>query len=127
MVTANGGERAMKRTIASLALILALVYVPLVEANSLTGRQWMAWDESDRAIYVMGYWHGLNFVMRAVGGEFRIKAGVTLTYEDAARMVYRKLLWEPELRSGDMADIISAVLAPYIVLTDSQGRRLTKD
>ena len=45
-----------------------------------------------------------------------------MTYQQAAEIIYRKLVQEPELRSGPLQDTATAALVPFFTLTDRQGR-----
>jgi hypothetical protein len=101
------------------ALFLAAVLAGSAEAQT-TGREWMQLDSANRTIYIIGYFETINFVAKAYGGEIRTKD--SLTYTQAAEIIYRKLLNEPEIRSGPMVEIAGTALAPYITATDRSGR-----
>jgi hypothetical protein len=107
--------------LALAAVILAVTLAGTAEAQT-TGRDWMQWDSANRAIYIMGYFETINAVANAYGGEVRTKEKERLTYIQAAEIIYRKLLNEPEIRSGPMTEIAGTALAPYITVTDRSGR-----
>ena len=109
------------RCVAS-SLLVSLLLLPSIASAQTTGRSWMQLPEGERALYVLGCFEGTQALMRTAGFEYRSLEAMSAA--DVSAIVYRKLLAEPELRSGPMPDIIGNALAPYVVLTDPQGRRI---
>jgi hypothetical protein len=112
----------MRSTVARIAFSLALILLVASgsSAQETTGRDWMQWDETSRGFYMIGFVDGMRFVTKAIGADISSQPGIT--YQQASELVYRRLVREPELRSGPMTEIAISTLGPYLTLTDRSGR-----
>ena len=112
--------------------ILVLSITLLVWASSasgqtmteVTGRQWMASDKDVREIFVLGYVNGLEQLLSHYNFQIRSRAEKTFDVQVLAEALYKKLLAEPELRSGPVRETLMIILNDYAVLTDRAGNRL---
>ena len=103
-----------------ILLVLMLMRATLAMADELEGKDWMQFDKTARALYVMGFYHGVQETVRAVKLDFRMTE--LITYEELSEQVYNKLLRERELRAGPTGAIILTILGNYLVITDRTGK-----
>jgi hypothetical protein len=92
--------------------------------TEITGRQWMASDKDVREIFVLGYVNGLEQLLSHYNFQIRSGAGKTFDAHVLDEALYKKLLNEPELRSGPIRETLMIVLNDYAVLTDRVGNNL---
>ena len=92
--------------------------------TEITGRQWMASDKDVREIFVLGYVNGLEQLLSHYNFQIRSGAGKTFDAHVLDEALYKKLLNEPELRSGPIRETLIIVLNDYAVLTDRVGNNL---
>ena len=92
--------------------------------TEITGRQWMASDKPVREIFVLGYINGLEQLLSSYNFQIRSGAGRDFDAHVLEEALYKKLLNEPELRSGSVREALMNVLNDYVVLTDRVGNNL---
>jgi len=92
--------------------------------TEVTGRQWMASDKDVREIFVLGYVNGLEQLLSHYNFQIRSRAEKTFDVHVLDEALYKKLLAEPELRSGPVRETLMIILNDYAVLTDRAGNRL---
>ena len=92
--------------------------------TEITGRQWMASDKPVREIFVLGYINGLEQLLSSYNFQIRSGAGRDFDAHVLEEALYKKLLNEPELRSGSVRETLMNVLNDYVVLTDRVGNNL---
>jgi hypothetical protein len=92
--------------------------------TEITGRQWMASDTDVREIFVLGYVNGLEQLLSHYNFQIRSAKGKYFDAHVLDEALYKKLLNEPELRSGPVREILMSVLNDYAVLTDRAGNNL---
>jgi hypothetical protein len=114
----------IKQLILLASLLLWTSSASAQTITEITGRQWMASDKDVREIFILGYVNGLDELLSQF--DFQIRSGVGKTFDahilDEA--LYKKLINEPELRSGPVRDILMSILNDYAVLTDRAGNNL---
>jgi hypothetical protein len=81
----------------------------------------MQFDASHRTIYLKGAWDGAQAITKMGGMEIRTRDSVT--FQQAAERVYRRLLYDREIRQGPFIEILFSTLD--LVLTDRQGNALS--
>lgn len=106
------------------AVLSCLLWVGTARAQTLTGRQWMTQDSSARVAYVLGYMNGIQQMFDQFAMEIRADSEKPLTSGMISEDLYRKLLAEPELRNGPVNEILFAVFAPRVVVTDKAGNQI---
>lgn len=112
--------------------ILILSAVLLAWANpaaaqtmtEISGRQWMASEQDVREIFVLGYVNGLEQLLSHYDFQIRSTAGKPFDAHVLDEALYKRLLNEPELRSGPVRETLMSVLNDYAVLTDRIGNNL---
>ena len=92
--------------------------------TEVTGRQWMASDKDVREIFVLGYVNGLEQLLSIYNFQIRSRNAKTFDVHVLDEALYKKLLAEPELRSGPVRETLMIILNDYAVLTDQVGNRL---
>ena len=92
--------------------------------TEITGRQWMASDKDVRETFVLGYVNGLEQLLSSYNFQIRSGAGKDFDAHVLDEALYKKLLNEPELRSGPVRETLMNVLNDYAVLTDRVGNSL---
>jgi hypothetical protein len=100
------------------------LWVGAAHAQTLTSRQWMIQDSNSRAAYVLGYMNGIQQMLDHFSMEIRSDSEKPLTSGMVSEDLFRKLLAEPELRNGPVNDILFAVFAPRVVVTDKAGKQI---
>jgi hypothetical protein len=92
-------------------------------AQDMLARSWMQFEPTSRAIYVRGVMDGIDLTVKYLGFELRATTDRGITYQEMSEIVYRKLLREPELRSGSIQEVIAnTLLGEHVTLTDRQGQ-----
>ena len=110
-----------------LLLLITLWQTPVTAADDIDARIWMQFDATNRSTYVIGFMNGLEYLVKIYGQELRSASGARITYREMSEIVYRRLLREPELRSGPMSEIIvSTLIGPYVTITDRSGQPVPK-
>src|ERR1043166_1632351 len=124
----NGGVMKRKRI---TFVYLALLCFTFLDARSvkadpleLTGKDWMAYDGTIRGEFVLGYLNGLEQVLSMVGWSMRSRPTVNVTPQVISEALYKKLVQEPELRSGPLRESLWTVADNYIIITDRAGSAL---
>lgn len=92
--------------------------------TDITGKQWMASEKTIREIFVLGYVNGLEQLLSSYNFQIRSSVGKDFDAQVLDEAMYKKLLKEPELRSGPVREILMSVLNDYVVLTDKVGNNL---
>ena len=92
--------------------------------TEITGRQWMASDKDGREIFILGYVNGLEQLLSHFNFQIRSGAGKTFDAHILDEALYKKLVNEPELRSGPVRETLMSILNDYAVLTDRVGNNL---
>jgi hypothetical protein len=92
--------------------------------TEITGRQWMASDKDVREIFVLGYVNGLEQLLSHYSFQIRSGKGKYFDAHVLDEALYKKLLNEPELRTGPVREPLLSVLNDYAVLTDMAGNNL---
>jgi hypothetical protein len=92
--------------------------------TDITGKQWMASEKTVREIFVLGYVNGLEQLLSSYNFQIRSGVGKDFDAQVLDEAMYKKLLKEPELRSGPVREILMSVLNDYVVLTDKLGNNL---
>jgi hypothetical protein len=92
--------------------------------TDITGKQWMASEKTIREIFVLGYVNGLEQLLSSYDFQIRSSVGKDFDAQVLDEAIYKKLLKEPELRSGPVREILMSVLNDYAVLTDKVGNSL---
>ena len=92
--------------------------------TEITGRQWMLSEKDVREIFVLGYVNGLEQLLSHYNFQIRSGAGKTFDAHVLDEALYKKLVNEPELRSGPVRETLMIVLNDYAVLTDRVGNNL---
>lgn len=112
------------------SLIFSAVFLVWASAASaqtmtdITGKQWMASEKTIREIFVLGYVNGLEQLLSSYNFQIRSSVGKDFDAQVLDEAMYKKLLKEPELRSGPVREILMSVLNDYVVLTDKVGNNL---
>src|SRR5690349_7388793 len=90
---------------------LALLCLTFFDARSikaapleLTGKEWMSYNGAARQEFVLGYLNGIEQILSIVGWSMRSRPKVTLTPQVLSEALYKKLVQEPELRSGPLRE-----------------------
>ena len=92
--------------------------------TEISGRQWMASEQDVREIFVLGYVNGLEQLLSHYNFQIRSTAGNPFDAHVLDEALYKRLLNEPELRSGPVRETLMSVLNDYAVLTDRVGNNL---
>jgi hypothetical protein len=92
--------------------------------TEITGRQWMVAEKDVREIFVLGYVNGLEQLLSHYNFQIRSAAGKTFDAHVLDEALYKKLVNEPELRSGPVRETLMGILNDYAVLTDRVGNNL---
>ena len=110
--------------ILSGALLAWTSFASAQTMTEVTGRQWMASDKDAREIFVLGYVNGLEQLLSHYNFQIRSGSGKTFDAHVLDDALYKKLLNEPELRSGPVREILMIILNDYAVITDRVGNNL---
>jgi hypothetical protein len=116
-----------KITFVCLALLcLTFLDARQVKADplELTGKDWMAYDGTIRGEFVLGYLNGIEQILSIVGWSMRSRPTVNVTPQVLSEALYKKLVQEPELRSGPLRESLWTVADNYIIITDRAGSAL---
>ena len=110
---------------------LALLCLTFLDARpvkaaplELTGKEWMSYNGAARQEFVLGYLNGIEQVLSIVGWSMRSRPKVTLTPQVLSEALYKKLIQEPELRSGPLRESLWLIADNYIIITDRAGSAL---
>jgi hypothetical protein len=97
-----------------------------VKAGSLelTGKEWMGYTGAARGEFVLGYLNGIEQMLSIVGWSMRGRPKVNVTPQLISEALYKKLVQEPELRSGPLRESLWTVADNYIIITDRSGSAL---
>ena len=106
------------------ALLACASFVSGETLTEVTGRQWMASDKDVREIFVLGYVNGLEQLLSYYNFQIRSRNENPFDVHVLDEALYKKLLAEPELRSGPVRETLIIILNDYAVLTDRAGNRL---
>ena len=74
--------------------------------------------------FVLGYVNGLEQLLSHYNFQIRSAAGKTFDAHVLDEALYKKLVNEPELRSGPVRETLMGILNDYAVLTDRVGNNL---
>ena len=123
-----GAPMKMKKT---TFVCFALLCITFLEARSvkaapleLTGKEWMSYNGAARQEFVLGYLNGIEQILSIVGWSMRSRPKINLTPQVISEALYKKLLQEPELRSGPLRESLWNVADNYIIITDRAGSAL---
>ncbi len=94
------------------------------DSLELTGKEWMSYNRAARQEFVLGYLNGIEQVLSVVGWSMRSRPKVNVTPQVLSEALYKKLVQEPELRSGPLRESLWTVADSYIVITDRAGSAL---
>jgi hypothetical protein len=114
----------IRNLILSIALLTWASSASAQTMTEITGRQWMASDKDVREIFVLGYVNGLEQLLSHYNFQIRSGAGKTFDAHVLDEALYKKLVNEPELRSGPVRETLMSILNDYAVLTDRVGNNL---
>lgn len=114
----------IKNWILSAALLAWTSSASAQTMTEVTGRQWMASEKDAREIFVLGYVNGLEQLLSHYNFQIRSGSGKTFDAHVLDDALYKKLLNEPELRSGPVRETLMIILNDYAVLTDKVGNNL---
>jgi hypothetical protein len=89
-----------------------------------TGKDWMGSAKILRQVFVLGYVTGLEQLFSSFNWQLRSAAGKDFNAETLSEDLYKKLLNEPELRSGPVRESLMQVLSNYVVVTDRLGNEI---
>ena len=84
----------------------------------------MVSEKDVREIFVLGYVNGLEQLLSHYNFQIRSAAGKTFDAHVLDEALYKKLVNEPELRSGPVRETLMGILNDYAVLTDRVGNNL---
>jgi hypothetical protein len=97
-------------------------YLP---GSDLEARQWMTFERSARAAYVVGFMNGFNHLF--TGLDMAVATTRPFSGSALADEVYQALLNQPELRSGPIGTIVLHALSRYLKVTDKDGNTVNVD
>jgi hypothetical protein len=72
----------------------------------------------------LGYLNGIEQVLSIVGWSMRSRPNVTVTPQTVSDALYKKLVQEPELRSGPLRESLWKIADDYVIITDRAGSAL---
>ena len=97
------------RRFASIGIAVVLLALGVLcqeaSAQEMLARSWMQFDATSRAVYVRGVMDGIDLTVKYLGFELRAATDRGITYQEMSEIVYRKLIREPELRSGSIQEV----------------------
>ena len=114
----------IKNLILSASLLLWTSAALAQTMTEITGREWMASDKDVREIFILGYINGLDQLLSHFNFQIRSGAGKTFDAHILDEALFKKLVSEPELRSGPVRETLMSILNDYAVLTDRVGNKL---
>lgn len=123
-----GEPMKRKKTAVVCLALLCLTFLaagPVKAAPlELTGKEWMSYNGAARQEFVLGYLNGIEQVLSIVGWSMRSRPNVTVTPQAVSDALYKKLIQEPELRSGPLRESLWKIADDYVVITDRAGSAL---
>ncbi|HKA32853.1 MAG TPA: hypothetical protein VKH64_06545 [Candidatus Binatia bacterium] len=118
----------MKKTAIVCLALLCLTFLhsrPVKAAPlELTGKEWMSYNGAARQEFILGYLNGIEQILSVVGWSMRSRPQVNVTPQVISEALYKKLVQEPELRSGPLRESLWNVADNFIIITDRAGSAL---